>query len=114
MATCAGIAALAGAATIIAKIVDKFKKPNTDQNARLDEHESRLNIHEERLNKHDGMFAKDRYRMGGYDEGNKVTQKALLALLSHAIDGNNTVQLTEAKTSLENYLIEGGNKNEVK
>ena len=39
------------------------------------------------------------------EEGNKVTQKALLALLAHALDGNNTAQLQDAKEGLQQYLI---------
>ena len=105
MATCAGIAALAGAATIIAKIVDKFKKPNTDQNARLDEHEVWLKKHDTAFARYDEMFQNDKRRLDGIDEGNHVTQKALLALLSHAIDGNNLDQLKEAKKDLQEYLI---------
>ena len=40
------------------------------------------------------------------EEGNKYTQKALLALLAHAIDGNNVEQLRKAEDDLKNYLID--------
>lgn len=39
------------------------------------------------------------------DDGNKVTQKAILALIDHAIDQNHTDKLIEAKDDLQNYLV---------
>lgn len=40
------------------------------------------------------------------DEGNQVTQKALLALIDHSLNGNNVHQLEEAKEQLTNYLTQ--------
>lgn len=39
------------------------------------------------------------------DEGNRVTQEALLALIDHAIDSNHSDKLIEAKDKLNQYLI---------
>lgn len=39
------------------------------------------------------------------DEGNRVTQEAMLALIDHAIDQNHTDKLIEAKDALQKYLI---------
>lgn len=55
---------------------------------------------------YDARFGRDKQRLDSIEEGNKVTQKALLALLSHAIDGNNVDEMKEAKISLQKYLIE--------
>lgn len=38
------------------------------------------------------------------DQGNKVTHKALLALLDASINGNNTEELKRAREDLHNYL----------
>ena len=43
--------------------------------------------------------------IGNLKESNRVTQKALLALLKHSIDGNNKDALTEAEKELSDYLI---------
>lgn len=40
------------------------------------------------------------------DEGNRVTQRAILALMSHAINGNDIDKLKDARNELENYLTE--------
>ena len=109
MAICATIAAVSGAvaviATVIAQIIAPFKKPECDQNVRLDEHEVWLKKHDMAFARYDEMFQNDKRRLDGIDEGNHVTQKAMLALLSHAIDGNNLDQLKEAKKDLQEYLI---------
>lgn len=68
--------------------------------------EDRINALENKLNHHDTHFREDLKRIEEIEEGNKVTQKALLALLSHARDGNNTDQLVRAETELTQYLID--------
>lgn len=40
------------------------------------------------------------------DEGNRVTQRAILALMSHSINGNDIDKLKEARNDLEKYLTE--------
>ena len=51
---------------------------------------------------------RDNRRLNSLDEGNRVTQQALLALMSHAINGNDIDKLTRAKDDLESYLINKG------
>ena len=105
MAICATIAAVSGAVAVIAKIIAHFKKPECDQNVRLDEHEAWLKKHDTAFARYDEIFRNNKRRLDGIDEGDHVTQKAMLALLSHAIDGNNLDQLKEAKKDLQEYLI---------
>lgn len=45
-------------------------------------------------------------RITDIEKGNKVTQKAILALLEHSIDGNNTDGLKKAKDELSQYLVD--------
>ena len=45
-------------------------------------------------------------RITDIEKGNKVTQKAILALLEHSIDGNNTDGLKRAKDELSQYLVD--------
>lgn len=49
---------------------------------------------------------KDFNRLNKLEEGNIVTQRALLALLAHGIDGNDIKAMKKAKTDLTNHLIE--------
>lgn len=55
---------------------------------------------------YDSHFAKDLRRIEAIEEGNKIMQKAMLALLKHAIDGNNTDDLRKASKDLQDYLID--------
>ena len=72
--------------------------PNETQNERLTKLEAWKEIVDERLEKGDDNFSQTR-------EANRVTQEALLALLSHTIDGNNTEELKQARKNLNDYLI---------
>ena len=55
---------------------------------------------------YDSHFDSDLRRLDKLEEGNKVTQKALLALISHALDGNDIDSLRKARTDLNEYLID--------
>ena len=44
-------------------------------------------------------------RFEAMDTGNRITQRAILALLDHGIDGNNIRQMQDAKEELQNHLI---------
>lgn len=56
-------------------------------------------------NEYENRFKSDLRRIEILEEGNRITQKALLALLAHARDGNNTKQLEDAENDLKEYLI---------
>lgn len=99
LSICAGIVAIAGAAAVIYKLILAAKSPQDEQNARL-------TSLEERVGRHDELLASDKKHLEAIEEGNRVTQKALLALLDHGIDGNNLDQLKQAKDDLQRHLIE--------
>lgn len=99
------ISGVAAAVILIANAVEKIiaavkaaKAPNAAQDERLDNLEKWRDEVDRRLlngNAHFDMI----------DEGNRVTQRALLALLNHGLDGNNVSQMEDAKKEIENYLI---------
>lgn len=92
------IVLLANAAEKIVKVIKAAKAPTDQQNARLDELEAwRKSV--------DSKLKADNDRLGDIDDGNRVVQRALLALLDHGIDGNNIDQMQHAKEELQNHLI---------
>lgn len=95
---CTAITTISAAISVILTWISKAKEPNARQNLRLDQLEAKVD-------KLSVYLDSDNKRIKAIEEGNKVTQKALLALMSHAINGNDTDKLTEAKNSLEQYLI---------
>ena len=98
LAIASAIVLLSNAAEKIGKAIQIAKAPNV----KLDE---RVSDMEEWRKSVDQKLATDKKRLDGIDSGNRVTQLALLALLDHGIDGNNTEQMQHAKEELQNHLI---------
>lgn len=86
------IVAISAAVKVIVECIDRMQKPNKTQDERIGKLEKKAIADYERLNK--------------LDEGNTITQRALLALLAHGIDGNDIEAMRQAKEELTNYLIE--------
>ena len=98
LAAASAFVLLSNAAEKIAKAVQAAKAPNARQDERLTELEEwRKGV--------DQSLARDLDRFKALDEGERVTQRALLALLDHGIDGNNIEQMQHAKEALQNHLI---------
>ena len=98
LAVASAIVLLSNAAEKVVKAVQAAKAPN----ARQDE---RLQALEDWQKKVDASLAKDLDRFKAMEDGERVTQRALLALLDHGIDGNNIEQMRNAKEELQNHLI---------
>ena len=98
LAVASAIVLLANAVEKIAKAVHAAKAPNVHQNERLDNLEKRMDAAEKKLDN-------DKQHFDSIDASNRVTQVALLALLDHGIDGNNTEQMQHAKEELQQHLI---------
>lgn len=89
-------------ATVITLIYGLMKfagSPNRTQNQRLDALEKWREQVDDRLTTGDNHFR-------AIDDGNRVTQKAILALMKHAINGNDIDELRKAEKNLEEYLVE--------
>lgn len=98
LAAASAIVLLSNAAEKIAKAVRLVKAPNARQDEELAEmKEWRRGV--------DAKLANDKKHLDTIDEGNRATQRALLALLDHGIDGNNIDQMQSAKKELQNHLI---------
>lgn len=106
LGVCGAIVTISAAIGVIAKALDKARAPEKEQNKRLDAHEKRLNAHDEIIERFKEYFDNDDKRFNAIEKSNKITQSALLALLKHSINGNDTESLKEAERSLEEYLIE--------
>ena len=57
------------------------------------------------MKEYDKHFAMDKRRIDLIEEGSKKTQQGILALMSHAINGNDVEKLKEARDDLEKYLV---------
>jgi hypothetical protein len=99
LAAASAIVLLSNAAEKIVKAVQAAKTPNARQDERLRELE-------EWRKKVDVKLLNDHKRFDDLDSNNRVTQRALLALLGHGLNGNNIEQMQKAKTELQNHLID--------
>jgi hypothetical protein len=106
LAICGGVVTISAAIGVITKTLDKIKEPETMQNKRLELIELKLDTHEKILEKYQEFFTNDDNRFKSIERSNKITQGALLALLKHALNGNDINSLKVAEKALEEYLID--------
>lgn len=95
---CGSIVSVSAAVAVIIKVIQKAKAPEKTQNERIEKLEKKVEKFEQ-------LFDNDNKRLQKLEEGNRVTQQAILALLSHALNGNDVDSLQKAKAKLEDYLI---------
>lgn len=111
------IVTIGAVVTIIFKLVNRLKAPEDKQNERLDALEKKQELlaedlkeqkkqRDETITQFMQYFTNDDNRFKAIERSNKVTQNALLALLKHALNGNDLQALKDAEKSLEAYLIE--------
>lgn len=110
LAICGAIITIAGAVTIILRVVAKLKAPEQKQNDRIEAVELKIKGVEEKLEVYKSQFRSDDLRMFKMEqsmkESNKIIIEGLQALTQHAIDGNNVEELKAAKRRLDDYLID--------
>ena len=89
---------LGGAGAIIASIIRWMRKPDTDRDDKLKRHDEMFDNDNKRLNE----LEKEQKEM---KEAQQVLMKSMLALMSHAIDGNHTEDLKMARDDMQEYLL---------
>ena len=96
--TCTVIITLGGAGAIVISLIKWLRKPD--------------NTRDETLQRHEQLLDNDNKRLKALEEGqlemqeaNKVLMKSMLALMSHAIDGNHMDELKKTRDDLQEYLI---------
>ena len=92
--------------TLIFKLVNKAKAPEIKQNERLDALETDVKQIKEQNKVFTQYFINDDRRFKEIEKSTKITQGALLALLKHALNGNDLTTLKDAEKELEAYLID--------
>lgn len=95
---CGAIATIGTAVSTVIKAVKAARQPNIDQNSQIAQLQAENKEMRHRMDKIESKFDQS-------EDGNRVTQRAILALLDHGLDGNNIEQMQSAKVELQNYLI---------
>ena len=97
VAFCAAVATVAGAINWILKAVERVKKPNAEQNKRLD-------IIEKKLIEDKGRLDSLNTRMKGIENSSILTMEAIFALLEN-VQAKDNPNIQRAKQDIQNYLI---------
>ena len=98
LAVCGAISTIGGAANWIVKLVQAMKAPNAEQDKQIaDILEGRKGVDAKREN--------ENRRINKQADSDRITQRAMLALLSHGIDGNHIDQMVKARDALQEHLI---------
>lgn len=99
LATCAALVTISSAIAVIMRFIAKVRQPEKDQDARLTKVE-------DDIKKIQHCLSIDKARLDNIEYGNTITQEALLALLDHALNKDDTETVKQAKKKLEKYLID--------
>ena len=91
LAICGSIITVGGAGAIVAKIINKYRKPDKDR--------------DEMIKKHTEMLDNDNKRLKAVEGDNKIIMKALLAIMQHDVDGGHTDTLRATMEELQEHLI---------
>ena len=105
LACCSALITISAAVSIVINAVKKLKEPENAQNNEIKALKNDVIEIKAQLKVHDEYFGNDNKRLSSIEEGNRVTQRALLALMSHAINGNDIDKLKKAESALKEYLI---------
>ena len=99
----AGLAALVlvlvGAYNTIMSAVKNYREEKKRKDAPVSSLETKMTDHEERLDR-------DHKRLNDLEESNRIIMRALMAMLSHEINGNSDEKLKASFDEIQQFLIE--------
>lgn len=96
---------ICGAIITIGGAIKVVKGWLTDANKPKKEIKTEIESIEGTLENHSKFFENDKKAIYELKRGQHIMYKSQLALISHAIDGNNTKELKEVKSELINELL---------
>lgn len=102
------VLAVCGGVTTIINAVDKVVGAGKAINAPNVEQDRRIKALEARCDKYDRYFDSDKQRLNDLEQSLSVLMQGTFALLSHAINGNDTDKLKEVQSTMMDYLSKRG------
>lgn len=97
LAACGGIGIIGAAVVWIARAVGFLKRPEIEQDAKLEDHEARIRELENKTNR-------DYEQIKTITEEMRIIMLGTHALLRHAIDGNDMDSLKQAESDIIKFL----------
>lgn len=103
---CGGLITIMTLWNMVEQRVKSTKMPTNNLEERVSLIEKKLGFEiKATFVEYDARFGRDKQKIEAIEDGNRVTQQALLALLNHAIDGNNVDEMNDARKELNKYFI---------
>lgn len=102
------VIAVCGWIVVIINAIEKVIGAGKAINAPNVEQDRRLAALEARCDKYDRFFDSDKQRIADLEQMLSVLMQAQFALLSHAINGNDTEKLKEVQSHMMDYLTKRG------
>lgn len=106
------VVGLPGAINTIGNAIEKIAKAKKAVEAPNREQDERLNKLEERMGKVERMLSNDKGQLEKINNGLEASFQVQLALLDHALNGNNIEQMQTARTGLIAYLTHPNKRKE--
>jgi uncharacterized protein YdeI (YjbR/CyaY-like superfamily) len=95
---CGGVITISSASNVLGGWINRAKAPEVKQDERLTKLEKRIDNLE-------SSTSIDSERLKKIEESNRITQRGMLALLKHSINGEDIETLKRAEKDLEEHLI---------
>lgn len=101
LAVCGGVLTIINAIEKVVGAGKALNAPNVEQDRRI----AALEL---RCDRYDQYFDSDKQRLNDLEKSLSVLMQAQFALLSHAINGNDTEKLKEVQGTMMDYLTKRG------
>ena len=116
VSVCGGITGIAAAIAVMVKFNTFLKKPNHDQDVKIEDLTTRVVKLEGKVEgleddfkkqnlQHMELFKRDKERLDAQENSMNMLLRANFALLGHALNGNNVEQMQSAFNDIQEYLF---------
>lgn len=116
VSVCGGITGIAAAIAVMVKFNTFLKKPNHDQDVKIEDLTTRVTKLEGKVEgleddfkkqnlQHMELFKRDKERLDAQENSMNMLLRANFALLGHALNGNNVEQMQSAFNDIQEYLF---------
>ena len=105
LSVCGALVSISAAIAVVVKFNNFLKKPNKDQDARIDKLEGRLKTLEGRCDTFDKQLEGVKKHLNSLDESINMLLRAEFAQLGHNLNGDNVEQMQRAFDDIQEFLF---------
>ena len=105
LSVCGALVRISAAIAVVVKFNNFLKKPNKDQDARIDKLEGRLKTVEGRCDTFDKQLEGVKKHLNSLDESINMLLRAEFAQLGHNLNGDNVEQMQRAFDDIQEFLF---------